>query len=493
MKHAYKKYMIYKNPGVKDKCAYIVQCIINAIEQEVLLPGKIVLSQRELANRLHIGRGILERAYSILIDIGYFDSVSKSHTMVSENLPNLKFKNRVPFKKKLSRPIHRSLNCEFEKNGHLNYVKLGTKDLNPATVMFVKPNKIMEILKVNANTKAADWKSARDITERFIKVAQRSRAKTRNLKIGKEQIGIGYYRPTVLYNLIQVLLDKNEGIALSSHADFVLINYLSEHGMRLFFLECDGQGLPLDKLKKLIEKQRNTDKPITAVFSNPIRDAFGSSKDSHERRTQLVKLTEELGILLLEEYADDEFVEPSNLPLVERLGSPMGMMVTFGPISSFTAEMRRIMVVMGPDNVIREFKRREGQIPYEEGLTLKALEQLHAKGIYSLMTADSVRQINSWRHEIMGYAKSYLDPWFEMKDSNCGTALWLFAKEKKAIEIPVLDLIANQFPDINSNMEMKDTMPVGALKIGFGSGQTKLYKDAFIFLSNWWKGVATMG
>src|SRR5690606_37989370 len=120
--------------------------------------------------------------------------------------------------------------------------------------------------------------------------------------------------------------------------------------------------------------------------------------------------------------------------------------VTFGSISSFTAEMRRIMVVMGPDNVIREFKNRERQIPYEEGLTLKVLEQLHAKGIYSLMTADSVQLITGWRHQIMNYADRYLEPWFELKDSNCGTALWLFAQKRKAIEVPVADLMSKQLP-----------------------------------------------
>ncbi len=478
------------SPGEKDKCAYIVQCIINAIEQGVLLPGKVVLSHRELADRLQIGRGVIERAYSILKDMGYFESVSKSHTRVSVNFPRLSGKIRFPFKKELSRPICGSSYADLGVNGNLKYLKIGSKDLNPATVFFAKPNKIMETIIENTNINVADWKSARDINERFIKVAQRSRAKTRNLKVSEEQIGIGFYRPTVLYNLIQILLSKNEGMALSSHADFVLVNYLWEHGVRLFFLECDGQGLPLDKMELLIKKLRNTDTPITAVYSNPIRDAFGSSKDIHDRRTDLVRMTEKWGILLLEEYADDEFVEPSRLSLVDRLGRQMGTMVTFGPISSFTAEMRRVMVVMGPDNVIREFKRREAQIPYEEGLTLKVLEQLHANGIYSLMTADSVQLITSWRHEIMKYAKSYLDPWFELKDSNCGTAFWLFAREKKAVQTPVLDIIANQFPIINPNMETKDTMPVNALKIGFGNGQTKMFKDTFIYLSDWWNGVA---
>lgn len=157
--------------------------------------------------------------------------------------------------------------------------------------MFTKPNKILEILSENANTNAADWKSARDINDRFINVAQRSRAKTRSLKISQEQIGVGFYRPTVLYNLIQILLRKNEGIALSAHADYVLINYLKEKGVHLFFIECDEQGMPLDKLENLIEKQKNTDKPVTAVYSNPIRDAFGSSKDIHNMRTELVRRT----------------------------------------------------------------------------------------------------------------------------------------------------------------------------------------------------------
>lgn len=485
MKHGYKNYMIYENLGVKDKCAYIVECIINAIEQEVLLPGMMVISHRELANKLHIGRSILERVYSILKDRGYFDSVSKSHTMVSENLPNPRFKKKAPFKTELSKPINRSLSCEFQTNGNLNYVKLGTNDLNPAAVMFAKPNKVVEAIVENTNINIDDWKSARDINDRFIKVAQRSRAKTRNLKVEPEQIAIGYYRPTVLYNLIQVLFGKNEGVALSSHADYVLINYLREHGANLFFIECDEQGLPLDKLESMIKKQRNTDKPITVVYSNPVRDAFSSSKNLHNRRTELVRKTEEWEVLLLEEYGDDEFVDPANLPLVERLGAPMGRMVTFGPISSFTSEMRRIMVVMGPNNVMREFKNRETQIPYKEGLTLKILEQLHANGIYSVITTDAIKLINSWRREIMGYAKSYLGPWFELKNSNCGTSLWLFAREKKAIEIPLSELIKSQLSVINCGREMKDTMLVKALIIGFGNGHIDLFKNSFEYLNDW--------
>lgn len=82
----------------------------------------------------------------------------------------------------------------------------------------------------------------------------------------------------------------------------------------------------------------------------------------------------------------------------------------------------------------------------------------------------------------MDHAKSYLDPWFELKDSNCGTALWLFARERNAIEILVSDLIANQFPIINPSMEVKDTMLVNALKIGFGNGQINVYEDTFNYL-----------
>lgn len=75
-----------------------------------------------------------------------------------------------------------------------------------------------------------------------------------------------------------------------------------------------------------------------------------------------------------------------------------------------------------------------------------------------------------------------------MKDSNCGTALWLIAREKKAIEIPVSDLISKQFPIINPSMVVENTMLVNALKIGFGNGQIERHKEAFGYMNDWLGG-----
>lgn len=479
MEKFYEIYRLEIKNDKKNKSDALIHCIIDAIENSIIMVGDVVPTQRPFADEVGIGVNCVSRAFVRLKKRGYIttDLITKKSFFTDRN------SSFAASKSMFSEVAHPTFMSKLKKIfpwKSKKYLDIGRTAINPSLVVQAKPNPIQKIIHKIFDNGIYYWNTYLDNNRKFIKHALFEVVSQRHSNINIDQIALGVSRGAVLTDLARIFIEPGEGVVLNSKADRQVREKFEAEGAHLFFL-TEEHGICLNELVDIVERQKNTENPIKYVFTNPFHDNFCDDENIYQNIYKLIYKTQDLDICMILEFGQDAFLKQPIDYLIENKLVNFKHVLSIKKFSKLTAEMNEIQLIMGPTDLIKIYERKKFNKVHNKGLIFFLMEEIKGKLVVEDFLPDIVSKLDKWRKEIEVSAE-VLSPWFSVKKATKGACIWLVSNEGKELMVPMNLLIELNLAVTHSWEDYEDEFPIEAIRVGFGYGETVEINKAFLVI-----------
>ncbi|GKU79110.1 PLP-dependent aminotransferase family protein [Paenibacillus sp. L3-i20] len=330
------------------------------ISQGEYPPGSMLPAERKLAEQLGVNRSTIVQAYAELRSTGMIDSRTGSGTSVSltkwganpKQPPDWgsyadsgSFLPNVPFLRKIREMLSVQEELIDFASGELS------AELSPSQEItaLMQENQFSGYLGYD---NPQGYKPLREALVTYLE-------KYRGIRTSESSILITSGSQQSMFLITKCLLSPGDAVAIEDPSYCYSLPMFQSAGLRLFRLAVDKHGINPEDIRTLYKKHR-----IKMVFLNPTyHNPTGTVLDD-QRRSQLLDITSELGLPIVE---DDPFsltsydgIAPLPFKSMDRMGSTLYV----GSFSKIAASGLRIGWMVAPHTIVERLTDARQQMDF---------------------------------------------------------------------------------------------------------------------------------
>ncbi|MBH5317832.1 PLP-dependent aminotransferase family protein [Paenibacillus sp. GSMTC-2017] len=323
-------------------------------------PGSLLPSERKLAEQLGVNRSTVILAFSELRALGIIESRTGSGTRVSrtkwgatpKHTPNWSryaeggsFLPNLPFMRKIREALTQNPSLIDFASGELS------ADLAPI-------NEITSLMKENNYTSYLGY----DNPQGYIPLRQALVSyldQYRHIKTTESSILITSGSQQSLYLITQCLLSPGDAVAIEDPSYCYSLPMFQSAGLRLFRLPVDEHGVNPEDIRSLYKKHR-----IKMVFVNPNYQNPTGTVFSVERRKQLLDISSELALPIVEDDPFGLIAYEGEPPLPLKSMDTVGSTIYIGSLSKKAASGLRIGWMVAPNSIVERLADARQQMDF---------------------------------------------------------------------------------------------------------------------------------
>jgi GntR family transcriptional regulator/MocR family aminotransferase len=457
----------------KDSVSLYVQVsniFISLITNGTLKPGDLLPSSRVLAGLIGINRNTVKLAYEELINQGWAESIERKGVFVLFKLPIIS-RRALPAANR-----DKTLQEPFPWTNHFEQA-IPSKNLQRTLLTIDDGFPDVRLAPVDQLMREYRSLSRKTYGKNFLKYGSSKGSEhlrvsickylshTRGLDISSENILITKGSQMGIYLAAQLLLDRDDHIAVG------MSNYRSADetfryaGANLLRIPVDAQGMDVDYLEEILQHKK-----IKAVYTIPHHHLPTTVTMSSGRRLKLLNLAKEHRFAIIEDDYDFDF-HYENKPYLPLASIDHNQNVIYiGSISKTFAPALRIGFMVGSlafanaAASLRELIDRHGDTLLEEAFAV-----LFDNGEMERHFRKSLKIYKQRRNLFCQLLQSDFKEEITFKIPEGGLAVWsIFNKKTDLTQMSADALKKGLFID-DGNFYRNESFSANALRMGFAS------------------------
>lgn len=453
----------------RTKKQIIIEAIIKDIARGTLRRGAKVPNRKSLAKRFGVNVKTVDSAVSVLLDRKVLYTERGRGTFVNHTalLESDSFYDDRFFKKKRTK---------FEKLIKRNTCfQLGSQEVNPLYFLANCMKSISTLTHRLINQPPEKWMQFYRFGEKLSHL-MREDLSVREGKYYKESnfmVLTGRYH--TLKSIMHLILKEGDVIVVSAVVSPGIFALLTQLKVKIWSLPPTGKGISATKLKGLYKEAEKRNERIVMVYTNLQVDyTEGVTREIVKSMGDLLKCTEELGLVLLEEYEDHEISYQKQITFSDIASTAMGHVISVRSFSKLLPMYNELRMVLAPMSLIESLqfaKLTEGNYgSLYEKLAIRILQ----KNIFSQVAAPVSFHFKNVRDGLIAYCEKKMKNWVDILKPSSGCVLLLIAKADYEFLIPLERLRDIQLYYNNFNGAAKnEKITTRYLQIGFGEGNSR--------------------
>lgn len=359
-------------------------------------PGSLLPSERKLAGQLGVNRSTVILAYAELRALGIIESRSGSGTRVSKykwgatpkHTPNWhryveggSFLPNVAFLRRIREALQ-------QDNALIDFAsgELGA-DLSPV-------KEINALIDENHYTEYLGYDNPQGffpLREALVSYLSHYRG----IQTTESSILITSGSQQSLYLITQCLLAPGDAVAIEDPSYCYSLPMFQSAGLRLFRLPVDQHGIRPEDVRALYKKHR-----IKMVFLNPnYQNPTGAVLDA-ERRAELLHVTSELGLPIVEDDPFSLTAYDGNPPLPLKSMDSLGSVLYIGSFSKIAASGLRVGWMVAPHSVVDRLADARQQMDFGLSVVPQKVAAQFLKSAYTRPHLDRLRMNLLYKRDV---------------------------------------------------------------------------------------------
>lgn len=347
-----------------DTAIYIQlsQQIINCIQRGYLNPGDKLPGTRQLALELQLNRNTIVNTFNELLAQGWIEIIPNKGTFVLKQFDS-PIANR-PYETSISiNKYPENTGYTFSKSIILDYPTIQYKSEYFFTdgTPDVRLNQFKELssrysASMNRKTTIKNLTKYSNQSNIFFKEQLSNYLnQTRGLHIGKENLLINRSPEISIYLLARVLISQNDLVIVAEWSNPTINMSFLQAGAKLLTIPIDDEGIQVDKLEKILQKNKTRLLYITPHHHYPTTVTLSAT-----RRISLLKLAKQYGFIIIEDDYDYDFHYEKSAILPITSADTEGMLIYTGTFGKPLAPSFQTSFIVAPQNLIKELHKYLG-------------------------------------------------------------------------------------------------------------------------------------
>ena len=243
---------------------------------------------------------------------------------------------------------------------------------------------------------------------------------TRGLHVSDANILVTRSLELSAYIVAETLLSPGDGVVVGELSYFATNMILQKAGAKVFTVPLDEEGLDVDAVRQLCERQ-----PIRMLYITPHHHYPTTATLSAQRRVALLELSVMYGFIILEDDYDYDFHYDGSPLLPMASADTAGMVVYIGTFGKSMAPGFRSGFIAAPAPLIAEMGKLLGVMDRSgDTLTEAALGELIAEGEIHRYLKKAVNAYRARRDLMVGLLNERLGGRVEVVTPRGGLAVW---------------------------------------------------------------------
>jgi GntR family transcriptional regulator/MocR family aminotransferase len=442
--------------------------LINAIQRGFLPFGTKLPGTRTLSMVLKVHRNTIVSVYDELLAQGWVESFPNKGTFVigkdqnkpvqiekikKNSLENYPGTTGFSFKTSniLDNPFEHS-SCEYIFNDGIPDIRLTQVDQYSRIYTSILKRKAHKIGQYN-----------QDGSEFFKQHLAQYLNLSRGLPISKNNLLITRSTEMSMYIVSEVLLSEGDTVLVGELSYFSVNMIFQRKGVTINSVSMDEDGIKVDEVRKICEKQ-----DIRMLYITPHHHYPTTVALSAKRRLELLKLAQEYGFIILEDDYDYDFHYDKSPILPLASADTKGMVIYIGSFGKSLVPGFRTGFIVAPENVMAEMRKYLGIIDRQGDILMEhVLGEMIAEGEINRYLKKSLKIYKERRDHFSFLLKEHLHEYIDFKIPSGGLAIWTEWK------VPV-NLMKLSRKCIQDNLFIPKTLlyqnrNLTAMRLGFGN------------------------
>lgn len=441
----------------------IADAIITDIQLGRLKSGEALPGSRTLAQRLNVNRNTVVEALNVLLNEEWIISKERKGTFVAENLPTHHKEKHADHAILADKYVNNVTRINFDD---------GYPDSKIAPVAELAMA-YRQIFNRNARWQMMGYGSEFGDPE-FIEALVQMLNHQRGMKISKEALCISRGSQMAMY-LVSQCLFKNGDYVMVEDPGYKPAWKVFEHaGATLLPVRVDREGLIISDV---VTHLQNNNK-IKAIYITPHHQYPTTVTLSLQRRTELIKLSNEYNFTIIEDDYDNEF-HYGYRPLLPLSSFPeLNNYIYIGTMSKVVAPALRIGYLVSSDiSLIQKVGALRKIIDVQgDGIMEKAVLQLISDGTLKRHIKKATNHYKNKRDRMAALLKKHLYRKVTYEIPDGGLAFWLIPNNEVNWDKISQTLLALGIKFITPD-NYSFTQTANGLRIGFGSPTEKEFEE----------------
>lgn len=244
---------------------------------------------------------------------------------------------------------------------------------------------------------------------------------SRGLHISGKNLLITRSTEMSVYITSRILLSEGDLVLVGELGYFAVNMILQKNGARIQTVPVDKEGIDVDYIRQVCEKQR-----IRMVYITPHHHYPTTVTLSAQRRMHLLKLATEYGFIILEDDYDYDFHYNKSPVLPLSSADTAGMVVYIGSFGKSLAPGFRTGFIVAPENLMTEMAKYLGIIDRQGDILMEqVLGEMIEEGEIHRYMRKSVKIYKERRDHLATLLQQYLFNDIEFELPSGGLAFWL--------------------------------------------------------------------
>ncbi|MFY7813900.1 MAG: PLP-dependent aminotransferase family protein [Chryseobacterium taeanense] len=442
--------------------------LINAIQRGFLPFGTKLPGTRTLSMVLKVHRNTIVSVYDELLAQGWVESFPNKGTFVigkdqnkpvqiekikKNSLENYPGTTGFSFKTSniLDNPFEHS-SCEYIFNDGIPDIRLTQVDQYSRIYSSILKRKAHKIGQYN-----------QDGSEFFKEHLAQYLNLSRGLPISKNNLLITRSTEMSMYIVSEVLLSEGDTVLVGELSYFSVNMIFQRKGVTINSVSMDEDGIKVDEVRKICEKQ-----DIRMLYITPHHHYPTTVALSAKRRLELLKLAQQYCFIILEDDYDYDFHYDKSPILPLASADTKGMVIYIGSFGKSLVPGFRTGFIVAPENVMAEMRKYLGIIDRQGDILMEhVLGEMIAEGEINRYLKKSLKIYKERRDHFSFLLKEHLHEYIDFKIPSGGLAIWTEWK------VPV-NLMKLSRKCIQDNLFIPKTLlyqnrNLTAMRLGFGN------------------------
>lgn len=396
----------------------IASAIVHDIRRGRLLPGQELPGSRTLAESLGVHRNTVLAAYAELQAEGWLQTDRARATRICEQLPEQTARPpRVRRSGTLGFALPQPTALPLPTLGSGLFLSDGTPDLS-LTPRVALARAYRRVLRGRA-TELLGYGDERGHVRLRRALAAMLRA-TRGLEVSEADVLVTRGSQMALTLLGRVLCAPGDVLAVEALGYRPAWQALGAQGARLVPVAVDGEGLIVEQLAELAQRQR-----LRAVYVTPHHQYPTTVTLSAARRLALLELARRAGFAIIEDDYDHEFHYQGRPVLPLASADTAGVVVYVGTLSKILAPGLRLGYLVAPAPLLQRCASERLRLDRQGDLALEcAVAELLEDGELQRHVGRMRRIYRGRRDALIAALERYLPGTVSAEPPPGGMALW---------------------------------------------------------------------
>ncbi|GAB2676462.1 PLP-dependent aminotransferase family protein [Flavihumibacter cheonanensis] len=244
---------------------------------------------------------------------------------------------------------------------------------------------------------------------------------TRGLHVSPDNILLTRGTEMSLFITANLLLQPGDTVVVGTPSYYIMNMIFQQAGAHIKTVPVDGEGIDVEAVRKLCEKQ-----PVRLLYITPHHHYPTTVTLCAGRRLELLKLSAEFGFIILEDDFDYDFHFDKSPVLPLASADTSGMVVYCGSFGKSLAPGFRTGFVVAPENLIIELQKHL-QVLDRQGdpLLEQVLGELIEEGEMHRLLKKSLQVYGARRKNTVELLTEHFSDQLQFEPPNGGLAFWL--------------------------------------------------------------------